>query len=199
MTIKYLQPEGPFDFGETLLNLFSGLRSWHTDTIPSVQDENALLWEFKKAPLSDVIKGLPESPQVIVNYLHQPNRNYSLILRDNDTPMLVDVHNGLGEDINGNYSEISAVQSNVGFDVEPSDTDLLVAGMILFLLRSSKLSNEIKAMLVEGYNWAIRPMNEYVFMWSLVNHEPLARIFEAHAISDFIFDEQEAMNTIGGE
>ena len=146
-----------------------------------------------------MVKGLPESPTVMVNYLHHPQRNYSLILRDKDTPMLVDVHNGLGEGIDGNYAEISAVEGNVGFDVEPSDTDLLVAGMIVFLLHSSKLSNEVKAMLVEGYNWSIRPINEYAFMWSIENHVPLARLFEAHVISDFVFEEQEAFDTEGGK
>lgn len=198
MSYQILPPDGPFDYSEHILELLTNMTSWHTNDIPNFDDEDALLWELKQAPLSELIVGLPTPTDVVVDYLYHPKMHYVLIPRENDSPLLIAQELMAEFEYIECHYEISAVRDNVGYDVEPHYTDVLTAGTILMLLHSTKLSNDVKAMLVEGFNRAIRP-DAHCLMWSNHNQVALSAIFDAHNVEDYCFGDNPFKNNINDE
>lgn len=191
-------PDGPFDYTEHTLELLTNMASWHTDDIPNFDDEDASLWELKQASLSELIVGLPISHDIVVDYLYHPKMCYSLIPRENDSPLLIEQGLMVEREYIQRHYQISAVRDNIGYDVEPHYTDMLTAGTIILLLHSTNLSADVKAMLVEGFNWAIRP-EAYCLMWSNHNQVALSAIFNAHNIEDYCFDDSPFKNNTNEE
>ncbi len=174
-----------------LLSIASGVTQWQTSSIPEFEDEDVLQWQRKRSPIAELIQGIPLKPQVVVNYLHHPKLNYVLLIRDFEAPLLVETLNSSGDGYSYSEYEVSSVQCNVGFDVEPMYTDILVGGLIHLLLMSNKLSDDIKAMLVENYNEALSPNHDYYLCWSLENHVPLISLLNSHGINDFNWGKEQ--------
>ena len=184
------------NISDALLSITSGLIQWHTSVIPEFEHDDVLLWQRKKAPIAELIQGLPSEPKVVVNYLHHPKLNYALILRDFEAPVLVETSSFSGGGYSLSEYEISSVQCNVGFDVEPEYTDILVGGLIYLLLMSNKLPDGIKAMLVENFNEALSPSHDYDLGWSIENHLPLITLFNSHKISDFTWKNEPLIEAL---
>jgi len=174
-----------------LISIASGMTQLKNSVIPEFEGEDVLLWEKKKAPIAELIQGLPLKPQIVVNYLYHPKLKYVLFIRDFEAPLLVETLNSAGDGYSLNEYEISSVHCNVGFDVEPEYTDILVGGLIHLLLMSNKLSDAIKAMLVDNYNEALSPNHDYYLCWSLENHAPLISLFNSHGINDFNWGKEQ--------
>jgi len=184
------------NISDALVGISSGMTQWSNLAIPEFEHEDVLLWQKKKSPIAELIHGLPLTPQVVVNYLYHPQLNYVLILRDLEAPLLVETFNSSGDGYVFNEYEISSVQCNVGFDVEPEYTDILVGGLIHFLLMSNKLSDEIKAMLVSNFNEALSPTHDYYLGWSHENHVPLITLFNSHQISNFAWKNEPLIEAL---
>jgi hypothetical protein len=194
MDFKIVSEHLDNSLSDGLISITSGVTQWPTSAIPEFEDEDVLLWQRKKAPIGELIQGLPSEPKVEVNYLHHPKLNYVLFLRDFEAPLLVETLNSSGGGYSFNEYEISSVQCNVGFDVEPAYTDILVGGLIHLLLMSNKLSDDIKAMLIENYNEALSPTHDYYLGWSNENHVPLISLFKSHAINDFTWEKEQLVD-----
>ena len=147
-------------------------------------------WEKGIKPLSSIVKGVPSTESPMVNYLTMnslySNGPYYLIPRDKCSPLIIETGTNNSSGFTIDEMEVSCIMENVSFDVEPSETDKLIGGLLNLILMSKIVDDNMKAAFVSNCNRALSPPEiEEQHSWSLRNYGILMNILSTHSVNDF--------------